>query len=62
MSEVIRTGTFERMDRFYSDVVDEVRIMAEAGDQNESPSLPPFSPAGLVSRFFARLGVPEQAH
>lgn len=62
MSEVIRTGSFERIDRFYPDVIDEIRIMAELGDHNVSPGAWPFLPVGLVCRLFARLGAPEQAH
>ena len=48
MSEVIQTGSFERMDRFHYDVVDEVQIMAEAGERNELPNSLPFVPAGLL--------------
>lgn len=61
MSEVIQTGSFERMDRFHYDVVDEVRIMAEAGDRNELPNSLPYVSAGLISRFLARLGSPASA-
>ena len=40
-----------------TDVVDEIRIMAEADDRADVPSLP----AGLVNRLFARFGTPLQA-
>ena len=58
MSEVIRAGSFDRMDRVYTDVFDEVRIMAEAGDRNDPPE---FVPVSLISRFLARFGAPLQA-
>jgi hypothetical protein len=62
MSEVIQTGRYERIDRFYADVVDEVQVMAEAGHQNDQPRLSPVVPAGVVGRFLARFNAPAQAY
>jgi hypothetical protein len=58
MSEVIQTDRYERIDRCYADVVDEVRVMAEAGDHHDQSRLS----AGVVGRFLARFNAPVQAY
>jgi uncharacterized ion transporter superfamily protein YfcC len=61
MSEIIPAGSFERMDRSYSDVIDEVQIMVEAGHREDLATAPQFLPFGGMSRFFARLAAPARA-
>jgi hypothetical protein len=62
MSEVIRIGSFERLDRSHYDVADEIQIMAEAGDRHDRPAALSVLSTGALYRFFLRLGVTAPVH
>lgn len=59
MLSTIREGAVERLDRFYPDMVEEVRVMAESDDGPILFIVRRKAPRSLLARLFGLLPAPR---